>query len=156
MRILIVSDSHGRTDNFLDLKKKVGKIDLIIHCGDGINDTDFIGDYMKCKVTGVAGNCDFFTREVKVVNLNIEGKIIHIEHGNNLPLYNEEVMLQYARDNGYSAILYGHTHKQELYGKDGVWIVNPGSISMPRDGAPSYCIMETDGEGNFFYKMERL
>ena len=156
MRILIISDTHGRTDNFLLLKRKVSRPDLIIHCGDGTGDFDFIGDYMKSKVTGVSGNCDFFTRESKVMNLNIEGKLLHIEHGNKLPVYSEESMLEYARDNGYTAILYGHTHIQKLVHKDGIWIVNPGSISLPRDGAPSYCLLETDDKGNFEFSLMRI
>ena len=44
MRILIISDSHGRTENIEILKKKIGKLDLILYCGDGSSDFDYIGD----------------------------------------------------------------------------------------------------------------
>ena len=49
MRVLIISDSHGKTENIEYLKGKVGKIDLVLHCGDGISDIDYIGDIFKCK-----------------------------------------------------------------------------------------------------------
>ena len=156
MKILIISDSHGRTDNIELIKHKIGKIDMIIHCGDGASDYDFISDYFKCRLNGVAGNCDMFTREPQVLNLNIEGKIVHVEHGNRLPVFDENNIIRYARDNGYSVILYGHTHVQKIVYEDGIWVVNPGSISRPRDGMPSYCIMSTDGKGGFNFVGERV
>ena len=156
MRILIISDSHGKTENILKLKQKIGKIDLAIHCGDGTEDFDFISDFLKCKICGVSGNCDLFTRELSVVNLNIEGKRIHIEHGNKLPVHSEKALIEYARNNGFDLLLYGHTHIQKILHEDGVWVVNPGSISKPHDGWPSYIILETDGKGGLDFKAERL
>lgn len=156
MRILIISDTHDKTDNIEILKKKIGKIDLIIHCGDGTSDFDFASDFLKAKICGVRGNCDIISRESSILNLNIEGKLIHIEHGDKLPLYSELVLVQYAKDNGYDVILYGHTHVQKIINKDNVWIVNPGSLSRPHDGYPSYIIMQTDGKGNFEFNGERI
>ena len=34
MKILIVSDTHGRDDNLVKVLKKVKPIDFLIHCGD--------------------------------------------------------------------------------------------------------------------------
>lgn len=156
MRILIISDSHGRTENIEILKKKIGKLDLILHCGDGSSDFDYIGDRLGCRVHGVSGNCDFFTREPSVLNLDIEGKRVHIEHGNRLPYFSDRELMDFAVGNGYDVVLFGHTHVQKLLQKDGVWVANPGSISRPRDGLPSYIIMETDGKGNFKFHKERI
>jgi len=156
MRVLIISDSHGKTDNILQLKKQAANIDLIIHCGDGAGDFDFIGDYMKCRITGVSGNCDLFSREPSVINLDIDGKKIHIEHGHRLPVHRDKDMMEYAKLNGYDAILYGHTHVQKILKDGNTWVVNPGSISRPRDGEPSYLIMETDGKGDLSFKAGRL
>ena len=156
MKILVVSDSHGKTDNFLLLKKKISKPDLIIHCGDGTEDFDFISDFFKCKVCGVSGNCDFFTREPKSINLNIEGKIIHIEHGNQLPVFSKNDLFLYAKNSGFDVILYGHTHIQNFIHLENIFVVNPGSISKPRDGEPSYCIIDTDGKGNYNFSLNRL
>ena len=34
MRILVVSDSHGRNDDIKGVLDQVGDVDLMIHCGD--------------------------------------------------------------------------------------------------------------------------
>jgi len=156
MRVLIISDSHGKTENIEYLKGKVGKIDLVLHCGDGISDIDYIGDIFKCKAVGVSGNCDMFSREPSMVNLNIEGNLVHIEHGHRLQFRSDVDLISFAKDNGYNVVLFGHTHVQKLLNKDGVWVVNPGSISRPRDGYPSYCILEAEGRGKLDFKLLRL
>jgi predicted phosphodiesterase len=53
-------------------------------------------------------------------------------------------------------ILYGHTHVQKMLSQKGKWIINPGSISRPRDGYPSYVAMKTDGNGGFEFEAKRL
>ncbi len=156
MRILIISDSHGRTDNIELIKKQIGKIDLILHCGDGTSDFDYIRSFLGAPVTGVTGNCDMFSQERTSVNLNIEGKIIHIEHGNRIQFLPDSELLEYAAANGFDVLLYGHTHVQKLLEKNGRFVCNPGSISRPRDGFASYCILETDGKGGFHFICERV
>ena len=37
MRILVISDSHGRNDDIEGVLKQVGDIDMMIHCGDPIS-----------------------------------------------------------------------------------------------------------------------
>ena len=156
MRILIISDSHGKTENVDLIKEREGKFDLILHCGDGTEDFDYFADRFNCRVNGVRGNCDVFSREFAAQNLNIEGKAVHIEHGHRLPYFNDLALLDYACLNGYDVVLYGHTHVQKLLNKDGRWVINPGSISRPRDGAPSYVVMRTDGKGGFEFEARRL
>ena len=34
MKVLIVSDTHKRNDNFFHVMEMVGPIDMVIHCGD--------------------------------------------------------------------------------------------------------------------------
>lgn len=41
-----------------------------------------------------------------------------------------------------AALLYGHTHVKEIASRDGVLFVNPGSVSLPKDGSNSYAIYE--------------
>ena len=40
------------------------------------------------------------------------------------------------------AVLYGHTHVKEIAERDGVLFVNPGSVSLPKDGSNSYAVYE--------------
>ena len=41
-----------------------------------------------------------------------------------------------------AALLYGHTHVKEIASRDGVLFVNPGSVSLPKDGSNSYAVYE--------------
>ena len=44
-----------------------------------------------------------------------------------------------------SALLYGHTHKKvngPCPGNPDVWLLNPGSVSIPKDGSHSYAVYE--------------
>ena len=34
MKILIVSDTHRRNENYFQVIEQLGKLDLVIHCGD--------------------------------------------------------------------------------------------------------------------------
>lgn len=156
MRILIISDSHGNTDNIEFIRKEVGKIDRILHCGDGASESEYISRIFGCPVTVVSGNCDMFSFDPEKTNLNIEGKCIHMEHGHRLPIFDDTAMLDYAAANGFDVLLFGHTHIQKILSRDGRYVVNPGSISRPRDGFPSYCILETDGKGGFTFVGHRI
>ena len=42
-----------------------------------------------------------------------------------------------------SAFVYGHTHvKVNQAGPDGIWLFNPGSVGIPKDGTHSYGMYE--------------
>ena len=48
-----------------------------------------------------------------------------------------------------SALVYGHTHikvNEESQEHPGLWLFNPGSVSIPKDGTHSYGIYE---DGSF-------
>lgn len=48
-----------------------------------------------------------------------------------------------AVKNGCDIVLYGHTHARCNLYEDGLYIMNPGSASCPRDGnKPSYGIID--------------
>ena len=52
-------------------------------------------------------------------------------------------MTDIAKENGADIVMYGHTHVPYLKKVFGVTVLNPGSISLPRqeDGKKSYAIM---------------
>ena len=74
----------------------------------------------------------------------------HIYHEDNLPSLKEG-----------DAIIYGHTHVPKLEKKGNIFIVNPGSITFPKENNPhSYGVLEgttfklKDLEGKTFNEME--
>ncbi len=63
-----------------------------------------------------------------------------------------------ARDRGAQIAMFGHTHKPCLDMRKGITVLNPGSLSFPRqDGRrPSYMLMEIDREGEAHYTVNYL
>jgi hypothetical protein len=56
-------------------------------------------------------------------------------------------LIDRARENRCSAVLFGHTHVPLLQADGEVLVVNPGSISLPRQGnKPSCALLEVDGK----------
>ena len=63
-------------------------------------------------------------------------------------------LIRSAADRGADLLLYGHTHvAEERYLPEGaiidgyrlpkpLWIMNPGSLGAPRNGAPSYGLIQ--------------
>ena len=43
------------------------------------------------------------------------------------------------------AVLFGHTHIKIISKEDGLWIINPGSPSLPKDRVPSIAFIEIKG-----------
>ena len=61
-------------------------------------------------------------------------------------LNREETLASMAYDNGCDIVLYGHTHVSKMTWKNGIFLMNPGSTTSPRDGkTPSYGILTIDG-----------
>lgn len=97
------------------------------------------------KIIAVRGNCD---SEVDQMVLDFpcmadysilfwEGKRIFITHGH---LYNKENIPKLAKGD---VIIHGHTHIWEDITQDEIQIINPGSISYPKNNNPhSYGILE--------------
>ena len=58
MKILVVSDTHGYNTNLFKLLEKEKPIDMLIHCGDSGDLSDYIEEFIDCPVVMVRGNCD--------------------------------------------------------------------------------------------------
>ena len=66
------------------------------------------------------------------------GRMLFATHGH---LWNPENLPYLAFG---SAFLYGHTHKKQLERENaaGILLVNPGSVSIPKDGSRSFALFE--------------
>ena len=62
----------------------------------------------------------------------------------------------YAR--GVDIVMFGHTHRPHLEIGEHLTVLNPGSLSYPRQEGrlPSYIIMEIDGRGEAHYTVNYL
>jgi len=150
MRALVISDSHNNASACERAVTAVGEknIDMIIHLGDITRDADYIEMlYYPVPVVSVSGNNDFLSSRDTERVINFDGHKIFICHGHTLSVsYGTDRLERMARQRGCVAALYGHTHQSRIEKKeDGFLIVNPGSVSRPRGGRPSYAILESEG-----------
>ena len=150
MRILIVSDTHGKHRNLDRALEAAGKIDMFIHLGDVEGGEDYIDAVVDCEKHIVAGNNDFFSDLPREEEFYIGSKKAFITHGHN---YYVSMTKERIREEGKARqadiVMFGHTHQPYLEEKDGITVINPGSLSYPRQAGrqPSYMIMEMDAEG---------
>lgn len=149
MRIVAISDSHKRSyviDKILEAEKEAKHIFFL---GDNTSDIeDIIYMYPEKSFHIVAGNCDYFSEFQSVGIETINGKRILYTHGHTYYVkYGIEKLKETAIQNGYDIVLFGHTHIAKTVYENGVYIVNPGSCSNPREGKPSYAVIDITENG---------
>lgn len=161
MKILIVSDTHRKDDNLKKVIEKTAPLDMLIHLGDAEGSEMKIAGWVNegCDLEMVLGNNDFFSNLDREKELKIGVYQVLLTHGHyyNVSLGTER-LAQEARDRGIDIVMYGHTHRPFYEVQDGITILNPGSLSYPRqDGRkPSFMIMEIDGQGKAHYTLNFL
>jgi len=168
MKLMFISDIHGSA---YWLEKAMEKVkeeapDQIVMLGDfmyhgprnplpeGYNPAlvaEMLNQY-KQHIVAVRGNCDAevdqmlleFPMMADYTVILHEGRRIYVTHGHGFnieqlpPLQENDVFIQ------------GHTHVPVADTKDGIYVLNPGSISLPKENYPnSYGIIEN---GSFFVK----
>lgn len=156
MRVLIVSDTHRKDENLYKIIRENGPFDMLIHLGDLEGSEEKIAGWAGegCQVHMVLGNNDFFSELDREKEINIGKYRVLLTHGHyyNVSLGVERLELE-ARERNLDIVMYGHTHRPFYEVHNGVIILNPGSLSYPRQEGrkPSYMVMEVDdmGEGHF-------
>lgn len=159
MKILVVSDTHGHTKNLERVLEKVGDIDLFIHCGDLEGGEDYIRALVDVPCYMVAGNNDWFSDLQREMEISVDDYRIWITHGNNYGAsMGPERLLEEAAARNVDVVMYGHTHRPLIEYQDNIVIVNPGSLSYPRQNGrkPSYLIMEIDRDHEAHYTINYL
>lgn len=154
-KILIVSDSHGRENNLKRAVQNMGKhLDLLIHLGDSQRDPDQLTGMVDCPVEMVKGNSDgmFMLPASKLIEIGSHKALLTHGHryGGSAGI---PQMVEMAQANGADIVMFGHTHIPLLEQEDGVTVLNPGSISQPRQegGRPSYMVMTIEEDGRTEY-----
>lgn len=175
MKIFFISDIHGSIyylkRAFENYEKE--KAENIVILGDELyhgarNDlpkeynpkevTKFLNEY-KEKIIAVRGNCDSEVDEMVLdypmmdtfSTILYEGRRIFLTHGH---IYNENNMPKLSSGDVF---IYGHTHIPVAKKIQDIFVINPGSITLPKEGNPhSYGVLEgntfkiKDLDGNVF------
>ena len=168
MKLVIASDIHGSAYWCQKLMEEIQKEnpDRVILLGDLLYHgprNDLPRDYapkqvipmlsgIREKIAAVRGNCEAEVDQMELpfpcladyAEILVDGRLFHLSHGHhqnpqNLPPLPEG-----------SVFLFGHTHVKLDETVGGIRCLNPGSVSIPKDGSHSYLIYEN---GEFFFKL---
>lgn len=159
MKILVVSDTHGRHENLEEIMRRAGRIDSMIHLGDAEGCEEYIRELAGCPLSIVAGNNDFFSDLDREEELQIGKYKVLITHGHYYYVaMGLEDLRKEALGRGMDIVMFGHTHRPYLNSNKGVTMLNPGSVSYPRQEGhkPSYALMEIDEEGEAHFCLKYL
>ena len=158
MKILVFSDLHG--DSFR-AKRAIARheatADAVFFLGDGLGDIEPLRAEYEGRLSFfmVSGNCDgFFFAGAKppaVTSVSLDGFRFFLTHGH---LYHAKFTLDPLYEAGVEhdadVVLFGHTHIAETryFEPDErhprpLWLFNPGSLTRPIEGEPSYGLIET-------------
>lgn|SRR5699024_4341504 len=147
MRVLVISDNHGEK-NILNEVYDVVKPDAAIHLGDSEfpYDSEEISKYLRVK--GNTDRDDTYPKE----GLFEEASMFYT-HGHLYGIKQDRHQLAEKADEvGAKYALYGHSHVAKVERLNGVYCINPGSISSSRNEYPeSYLVIDTDNNLASYY-----
>ncbi len=145
MRVAIVGDTHAKIDK---IKRELARLkpDYLLFTGDYFADAKRLGHHLGLGYTGVPGNCDPESSVPQDQVVELAGKRIFLVHGHQYGVKRSLNSLYYrALEQAADAVAFGHTHIPCCEKLDNIWLLNPGSPSLPRLGKKgSYTIMEID------------
>ena len=150
MRIIVISDTHRDFFSFQRLvEKHLADADCFLVLGDGEAEYDNIVNlYAYKEFHYVRGNCDFVSQAPNYAVYPAGKHRIFYTHGH---LYHVKAGLDRlthaAKERECDIVLFGHTHTALSFYEDGIYIMNPGSPSHPRNSKAGYGIIDTTSAG---------
>ena len=148
MRVIFLTDIHGMTDNFNKISNIIDSFDLIVLLGDifscnhqrvkGVYDPNYLRDFFnirKDKVKYVIGNVDTIEDINSLEYSALPFMIINLDGLKVGLIHNIDSVDKYPN---LDVIVCGHTHISNIDEIDNMIYLNPGSLSIPKDGIPSY------------------
>ena len=132
MKVIVISDSHGSTNNIIYALSREKDITTVIFLGDGMDDIQLAELWFpEHKFICVNGNCDSYLSDNTVAYKHIEGTTIVMTHGHrfNVKVSRRE-LINHAKGVLAHLALYGHTHRAEdtVDPLTGIRLVNPGAL----------------------------
>jgi putative phosphoesterase len=151
MKVMILSDSHGNDLYVAKALDREWPFDAMMHLGDTQEDEEEFAGILAGEDVPlflVKGNCDWYSSLPTDRILELAGHRILMTHGHTHDVsYGTKELADLARENDCSIVVYGHTHRPEIDDSiPGLLILNPGSVSFPRQRGrkKSYMILELE------------
>lgn len=146
MKICVYSDSHGSTREMLRATR-LEKPDLVFFLGDGENDLVWLRRvFQKLPVLSVRGNCDLRSNDPYYLECAVGGVRFFATHGHRYDVKYDphlEKLASAGAECGAEVILFGHTHEPYKEDREGILILNPGSIG--ESTPPFYAVITLSG-----------
>ncbi len=143
MNILVLSDTHvpTRTGQLPSavLESLQRDPDVILHAGDLVSQQVLQQLRQYGTVKAVAGNMDRGDLKWQLpaeLTVTCEGWTIGVTHGHGLGTVEERDAKALNRFPEADIVVLGHTHIGKIVNTRGTFIMNPGSCTDPRSGAP--------------------
>ena len=148
MRVAVFSDTHWQLFNLDAALSRAGALDAFLHLGDDGSDAERIAARLNVPWYAVRGNTDFGSALPKERVAELGGARLLLTHGD--AYVSTFALASKAEEQRCKAVLFGHTHTPLLTAYGAVLILNPGSLSLPRNGsAPSFAVLTIeDGDVN--------
>ena len=163
MKLMFASDIHGAADCCEKMLKRFDeeRAEKLFLLGDILYHgprNDLPADYAPKKVISmlnerknqllcVRGNCDTevdqmvleFPIMAEYALLYLDGRTVFLTHGHKFNTDNPPLL------NDGDILLHGHTHVQMIDESRGYTYMNPGSVSLPKNGMPKSYMIYEDG-----------
>jgi putative phosphoesterase len=130
MLVGVISDTHGLLR--AEALTALSGVDHILHAGD-VGNADILNTLRKiAPITAIRGNID------------IHGDCAKLPATEAIELSNSFIYMLHAIDDidvdpraaQINVVIYGHSHKPDLFERDGVMYLNPGSAGPRRFSLP--------------------
>ena len=134
MRILVVADTHRDAFALRAAILKQPKAEVVIHLGDGVEEAADARDSFRDRMfLIVRGNCDWGSTLPAEGLARLAGKNIFYTHGYTYNVkYGMYEVVEAARSRKADILLFGHTHEAVTEYRDGLYVMNPGSLHGSR------------------------
>ena len=153
--VLILSDSHGLTNEVVAIKER-HDVKWLIHCGD--SELEFDSEELQ-GFYRVGGNCDFDVRYPDEQTIELDGLTFYITHGHLYDVKMNLIRLSYrAEEERAQVVCFGHSHIAGAEQVDHKLFINPGSVRLPKNRMEkTYAIMQWDDPSDItihFYNLD--
>ena len=145
MNVCVFSDSHGYADGMVTAIEREAPA-LCFFLGDGERDLAAVqARFPDLPFFAVRGNCDLRSQLSEELLCTLGGMRVLAVHGHRHQVKYEpnlDSLTQAALDRGAGLALFGHTHHPCLLRRDGVLLLNPGSVG--RSAHPAYALLRLE------------
>lgn len=147
MRIAVTADTHGSPGIIIRCWQKL-KIDHILFAGDFYKDGKAICQRLGVPGHIIGGNCDGPGHPGDKI-IDFGNYTLWLVHGHQFGVKRDLQRIYYrGRELNVQAVIFGHTHHPYCERVDGLWLINPGSPTRPRNSQlGTYALVDIDEQG---------